>query len=198
LPEQQLRVEQLAKPLLNLCKRKGLTYTFWLIDDKEVNAFSHLGGYIYIHKGLLDFAASDVELEFVLGHEIAHVELKHCVRNLTYAAHLSKWTPDAVVGVAQAAYQMIAVGYSKDSEFEADAWSFRTQIRLGRSREQATSFARHYLDYLTGRGIETESPQPKTVPEAVAHEVENHFRTHPAPKERLRRLEKLSTNAEKP
>jgi predicted Zn-dependent protease len=196
LPEQQSRVERLAQPLLNLCRRKDLTYSFSVIDGDEINAFSHLGGYIYLHKGLLNFAASDVELQNVIGHEIAHVELKHCLRNLTYSAHLQKWTPDAVGGVAQLAYNMIALGYSEDFEFEADEWSFRSQIRLGRSREQATSFARHYLDYVTSRGIETENRRPESASDAVVQEVENHFRSHPAARERLRRLEKLPLNTD--
>lgn len=198
LPDQQARVERLAAPLLNLCRRKGLTYTFSLIDDKEINAFSHLGGYIYIHQGLLDFVANDDELQYVIGHEIAHVELKHCLRNLTYTAHLSNWTPEAVGGVAQLAYRMIALGYSEDFEFEADEWSFRSQIRLGRTRQEATSFARHYLDYVTSRGIETEVRKPESVPDAVAQEVENHFRSHPPAKERLRRLDKLSIGGDEP
>jgi predicted Zn-dependent protease len=198
LPELQSRVERLAQPLLDLCKRKGLTYTFFVIDDKAINAFSHLGAYIYIHKGFLDFAASDVELQYAIGHEIAHVELKHCLRNPTYSARLSKWTPGAAGGIAQLAYNMTALGYSEGFEFEADEWSFRSQIRLGYSPEQATSFARHSLDYLTSRGIQTESRRPESVSDAVVRKVENHFRSHPAAKERLRRLEKLSTNIDKP
>jgi predicted Zn-dependent protease len=191
-------VERLAQPLLDLCKRKGLTYTFFVIDDKAINAFSHLGAYIYLHKGLLDFAASDVELQYAIGHEIAHVELKHCVRNLTYSAQLSKWTPDAAGGIARLAYNMFALGYTEDFEYEADEWSFRSQTRLGHSSDQATSFARHYLDYLTSRGIETELRRPDSVSDAVVREVENHFRSHPAARERLRRLEKLANSADKP
>ncbi len=193
--DQQSRVERLAKPLLKFCQRQGLDYRFFIIDGPEINAFSHLGGYIYLHQGLLDFAASDVELQYVMGHEIAHVELKHCVRNLTYAAQLSKWTPETVGGVAQLAYQMIALGYSEDFEFEADEWSFRSQIRLGYSREQALSFARHYLDHVTSRGMETEQRRPESVSNAVVQEVENHFQSHPAARQRLHRLEKLPVNA---
>jgi len=197
LPDQQARVERLARPFLNFCQRKGLSYNFTLINDQEINAFSHLGGYIYIHQGLLEFVANDAELQYVIGHEIAHVELKHCLRNLTYTAQLSKWTPEAAGGIAQLAYKMIALGYSEDFEFESDEWSFRSMIRLGSSREQGMSFARHYVEYLTSRGVETDNRQAESVPDAVAQEVENHFRSHPAAKERLRRLENLSATMDK-
>ena len=194
-PDQQSRIERLAEPLLKFCQRQGLDYRFFIIDAPDINAFSHLGGYIYLHQGLLDFAANDTELQYVIGHEIAHVELKHCVRNLTYTAQLSKWTPETLGGVAQLAYQMIALGYSEDLEFDADAWSFRSQLRAGHTRQEALSFARHYLDHVTSQGIETEPHRPESVSDAVAQEVENHFRSHPAARERLRRLEVLSAEA---
>jgi beta-barrel assembly-enhancing protease len=54
-----------------------LDYQFFVVQDKEVNAFSVPGGYIYIYTGLLDFCESDDELAGVIGHEIAHASLRH-------------------------------------------------------------------------------------------------------------------------
>ena len=51
-----------------------------------------MGGYIYVHKGLLDLTATDAELQFVLAHEIAHVDLNHCTRQLTYEARIGELT----------------------------------------------------------------------------------------------------------
>lgn len=52
-------------------------YSFKIIDDKDVNAFSIPGGFIFVHKGLLDFVNSDHELAGVLAHEIAHAAHRH-------------------------------------------------------------------------------------------------------------------------
>jgi beta-barrel assembly-enhancing protease len=52
-------------------------YEFKLIDDKDINAFSLPGGFIYVNTGLLDYAESDDELAGVLGHEIAHASFRH-------------------------------------------------------------------------------------------------------------------------
>lgn len=52
-------------------------YTFKVIDDKTVNAFSLPGGHVYIHTGLLDFVESDHELAAVIAHEIAHAAHHH-------------------------------------------------------------------------------------------------------------------------
>jgi predicted Zn-dependent protease len=53
------------------------TYTFKVVDDKDVNAFSLPGGYIYVNKGLLDQVDSDDELAAVIAHEAAHVAHHH-------------------------------------------------------------------------------------------------------------------------
>ncbi len=52
-------------------------YTYTIIDEKEVNAFSLPGGHIYIYKGLLDLLTSDDEIAGVLGHETAHAAHHH-------------------------------------------------------------------------------------------------------------------------
>lgn len=52
-------------------------YKFKIVDDPSVNAFSLPGGYIYVHKGLLDYVQSDHELAGVLAHEIAHASHHH-------------------------------------------------------------------------------------------------------------------------
>ena len=83
-PAATKRLRDLAKPLLSDVKREGINYTFTVLASSEINAFSHLGGYVYINQGILSFAKSDAELQFVIAHEIAHVELGHCRRGMTY------------------------------------------------------------------------------------------------------------------
>ncbi len=56
------------------------TYHFKVIDDKEVNAFSLPGGYIYVNSGLIELAESDDEIAGVLAHEIAHSAHHHLAR----------------------------------------------------------------------------------------------------------------------
>jgi len=52
-------------------------YTFRIIDEKDVNAFSVPGGFIFINKGLLEFVSSDDELAGVIAHEIVHASHRH-------------------------------------------------------------------------------------------------------------------------
>ncbi len=52
-------------------------YHFKVVQNKEVNAFSLPGGYIYVFEGLLDYVESDDELAGVLAHEISHGSFRH-------------------------------------------------------------------------------------------------------------------------
>lgn len=53
------------------------TWAFYIIQEKDINAFSLPGGYVYINSGLLDFVKSDDELAGVLAHEITHAAHHH-------------------------------------------------------------------------------------------------------------------------
>jgi hypothetical protein len=65
--------------------RKDVPYNVKILDVTDINAFSTLGGYLYINEGTLDFVQSDDELASVLGHETAADEqqgqfVEHSVR----------------------------------------------------------------------------------------------------------------------
>lgn len=57
-------------------------YTFNIIEEKDINAFSVPGGFIYMYRGLMDFVQSDQELAGVMAHEIIHAAHHHMVFQL--------------------------------------------------------------------------------------------------------------------
>jgi len=59
---------------------KQFNYSFKIVDDKDVNAYSLPGGFIYVNKGLLDYVHSDDELAGVLAHEVAHAAHHHMLK----------------------------------------------------------------------------------------------------------------------
>ena len=141
------RVRKLSEPLLKARKRTAISYTFVLLAAAETNAFSHLGGYVYLNRGLLDFVRSDAELQFVLGHELAHVDLGQCTRKVTYAARASQVAGDLgkdIAPLVQAAYSVVAVGFSQAEEFAADEWAYRTMRANGRSRNEALALTQRF------------------------------------------------------
>ncbi len=46
-------------------------------DDDTLNAFCTPGGFIYVYTGLIKYLDSEDHLAGVMGHEIAHAELRH-------------------------------------------------------------------------------------------------------------------------
>lgn len=59
---------------------KQQKFTFFVVQDKTINAFAMPGGVIGVHTGLFIAANSESELASVLGHEIGHVTQHHLAR----------------------------------------------------------------------------------------------------------------------
>ncbi|HEY2253823.1 MAG TPA: M48 family metallopeptidase [Planctomycetaceae bacterium] len=191
LDEQLNRIKRLAKPFLDSRQRKDISYTFAIVDDPVVNAFSILGGYVYLNTGLLDFAASDAELQFVIGHEIGHVDLNHCVKKFTYATRAAGIGTEIAGNMTQIVYHLVALGFSEDQELACDEYAFRRMLTFGRSRDEALEFSRRFA---ARPDASEEAEPPQNVLSAFEKAVNDHFRSHPPDRERVRRLEAIKIN----
>jgi predicted Zn-dependent protease len=67
--------------------RPDLPWTFGVLQGDTVNAFALPGGTVFISRGLLNRLGSESELAGVLGHEIAHVVLKHQLKAIRSSAN---------------------------------------------------------------------------------------------------------------
>ena len=72
------------------------TWHFSVIDEKDVNAFSLPGGYVYVNSGLLKAVRSDDELAGVLAHEITHAAHHH-IQSLSHES--SKMSTEMLAGL---------------------------------------------------------------------------------------------------
>ena len=72
-------VQSVSSKLWAQTARKDVPYNVKIVGDTSINAFSTLGGYVYVNSGLLDFVQSDDELAAVIGHETGHIERRHTV-----------------------------------------------------------------------------------------------------------------------
>jgi predicted Zn-dependent protease len=64
-------------------------FTIKVIDSNEVNAFALPGGFLYVHRGLLEAADNEAEVAGVLAHEIAHVTARHGIEQASKGQLLS-------------------------------------------------------------------------------------------------------------
>lgn len=55
-------------------------FTFFMLRDRQINAFATLGGYVAVNAGLVLTAEREDEVAAVLSHEIAHVTQQHVLR----------------------------------------------------------------------------------------------------------------------
>jgi predicted Zn-dependent protease len=118
------RVNNIGRQIAAVCDRKDLEYKFFVIDDKELNAFSIPGGYVYVNTALLA-RANDDELAGVMAHEIGHVVARHAVKHLqtqlgfdiVMSIALNQSSATQAAGVM---FNLISLGYSRGDERQAD------------------------------------------------------------------------------
>lgn len=136
----QNHVKQVGQRVLSkwIMPLKGYKYKFYAVDSEATNAFAAPGGRIYITTGLLDALESEEELEAILAHEIAHVELRHGYRQFRSAQNAAAWGSFValMVGaynqqvasfatmITDLAANIVLSGHSRRYESEADAMTF--------------------------------------------------------------------------
>jgi predicted Zn-dependent protease len=114
-------------------------FKFFVLDDNEVNAFTPGGGYVYIHRGLLNYLNSEAELASVLGHEIGHDVARHPARAETHAVLMSVGAIAAAIASGSEAITEMAnigatawmQGYGRDNEMEADRLGLEYSTKAG-------------------------------------------------------------------
>jgi beta-barrel assembly-enhancing protease len=127
-------IDKLGHKLADKAPGYKFPYTFRVVKQKGINAFALPGGPIYVNIGTIQ-AGSEAELAGVMGHEIAHVVMRHSTRQASRQAKasiplaiLSGVLGASVGGWAGSLAQMgISIGaggvftkYSRDAETEAD------------------------------------------------------------------------------
>lgn len=129
--EGQERANRIGWKMARASERPDLPYKFFIIKDKQINAFSAPGGHIYITTALMDLATDD-ELAAVLAHEIGHVAARHSLVTLQQTQTVDSLgdllgAVTGIIGVAelgQLAAKLVAspviMAHNREQEREAD------------------------------------------------------------------------------
>ena len=168
----------IAQKLWAQVARKDVPYNLKILEDGEVNAFSTVGGYVYLDEGLLDFVQSDDEFAGVIGHETGHIERRHAVtlNNRTTLLNIllgigSIFSP-LVYQFGQLAQAGIVARMQRDDELQADAYGLLLMSRAGYDPDAMVTFMRH---------LETTHGQHSSL-------VDKYFADHPGEPVRVQRL----------
>jgi hypothetical protein len=98
---------------------RGFSYNVWIITSDEINAFT-CGGRIYITSSMLNFCTSDSELAAIIGHEIAHNELKHINESLS-----REKTAQNIGSIGEMGSQIgfiLTTSFNQKNEVHCDFW----------------------------------------------------------------------------
>ncbi len=123
--EQFNKLQEILARLIPYVSRKEIAYRIHLVDDDElINAFSICGGHIFVTTGIMQWVESEDELAFIVGHEISHIDLEHCVRNVKKSAAIQSWADFFEVGeyagVIEQAQTVLATPFGQPDEYASD------------------------------------------------------------------------------
>ena len=130
-------INHLGNQLVKNAQDVNYAFEFFLINNKELNAFAFFGGHVGIHSGLLTTADNESELASVIAHEISHVTQRHLARRLESQSNtqvlsmagmvsgilLALVNPTvgmAALSASMAASQQASINYTRSNEKEAD------------------------------------------------------------------------------
>jgi beta-barrel assembly-enhancing protease len=167
-------VNEIGQRLAANSTRPNIKYTFQVVDQNSINAFATMGGYVYVHRGLLTAADNEAQVASVIGHEIGHIAGKHALKQMRQAAVqqglLAAGGLDRSTVVNLGVQLALRLPNSRRDEYEADELGLRTMRRAGYAQSEAVAFMRKLL----------RSSSPPTF-----------LANHPATSDRITRLQQL-------
>jgi beta-barrel assembly-enhancing protease len=178
-------IDNLGRRIASRADGPRYPYSFDVANYREINAFALPGGPIWLHRGLIDAAQNEAQLAGVIAHEVAHIAERHAASQLTKGtfANIGLGLLGAVLGDGRGA-QIAQMGagfaanatmmkFSRDAEREADRKALLYMKRAGYDPRGMVEF----LQVLRQR----QGRDPGS--------VQVFFSSHPAPAERVRRLQ---------
>jgi beta-barrel assembly-enhancing protease len=153
-----------------------------------VNAFALPGGHIFVGRGLIELMHSEDALAAALGHEIEHVDLRHCTEREQTEAELRNLGPlGSLVGIP---VEVFMAGYSKDQELEADRDGTTLAVQAGYSPEGILQL----FDEFQKLELRSDADHAPPVDEGAQLSLETlsgYFHSHPPSTERADQVRHL-------
>jgi predicted Zn-dependent protease len=144
-------VNRVGQQLVPFSGRPQIPYHFQVIQDPQINAFSTMGGYVYITTGLLAVADNEAQVASVLGHEIGHISARHAVEQMRQQAIVSGVANAASLDRDQAVNMGVELAVSRPNsrhdEFEADQLGLSTLNRAGYAPSAMPAFLEKLTRY---------------------------------------------------
>ena len=156
-PQIEEYIQNLGYKLVAGADPQPFRFTYFVVQDPEINAFAGPGGYIGVNSGLILIAQTESELASVLAHETAHVTQHHLLRTFAKESRLSVPTMAALLAalvlgghnpqVAEAAIastmagsQQLQINFTRENELEADRVGMQILVAAGYDPRNMAAF----------------------------------------------------------
>jgi len=180
----------LGKDVLGVAGLQYFEYRFYIIKDKEFNAFAAPSGMVFFYSGLVGSMMNEDELVSVLAHEIGHVVKRHLAGRLEKGMFVNVASialalgalalgggaaTQAIMTGSLAAGQSVNLHFSRKDEEEADLLAYGWMKELHRNPE----------------GQKTMLDTMRRVSRYRSEKLPQYLLTHPNPEDRLNYVEAL-------
>ncbi|MEW6519663.1 MAG: M48 family metalloprotease [Thermodesulfobacteriota bacterium] len=183
-------VNQLGDSILAHAGPQFFDYHFYVIDNKEFNAFATPSGLIFFHSGIINSMDTEGEFVSVLAHECGHVISRHIADRIEKSTKITASTlalmlagialgggalSQALVTGGMATGAAMSLAFTRQDEEEADRISFNLMESQQRNpRDMLTMLNKMYKESKIRMG-----------------NVPPYLLTHPQPKLRMGYVEDL-------
>jgi predicted Zn-dependent protease len=196
-PDISQYINELGAEVLQTAGAQYFNYHFFVIKDKEFNAFAAPSGLIFFHSGLIQTMQGEDELISVMAHEVGHVISRHIASRMDKGMKVGIGAlalalaglalgggagGQALVTGSMAASQALNLHFSRQDEEEADLLSYGWMKKMGRdpaAMEKMLQTMRRITRYRMG-------------------EVPPYLLTHPDPEARLGYIQSLIATEKAP
>jgi predicted Zn-dependent protease len=150
-------INELGQETLQIVGSQYFDYHFFVINNKELNAFAAPSGLIFFHTGLIESLDRENALVGVIAHEIGHVVSRHLANRMDKSAKINYLTmigvlagialgagdlSQALISGSVAAGQSAALSFSRLDEEESDRLAFKWMQEQGRDPEAMVDMLR--------------------------------------------------------
>ncbi len=182
-------VEAVGAKVAAQARRSDIPWTFHVVEAQYSNAWAILGGHVFITTGMLDEMESEAELAGILGHEIAHIDLYHCVNLVQNQMILERLGLGDIGAIIALGERFLLLGYSEVEEAEADRYGMLLTAQAGYSPLSVfDTFRRFYLREEYGQESEASRGPEGEIIASLSTALEDYFNTHPPFSDRLEAL----------
>ena len=190
-------LDGLGKRLAGKAPGGKYPYQFKAVNDQAINAFALPGGYIYVHRGIIEMADNEAQLAGVMGHEIGHVAMRHGTNQATKAelaqgllalgGAVAGGSAAGTAGLIASGFlaQSVLLKYGRDAERQSDIIGTQILYDNGYDPRAVAQFFEKLEAQSKGQRIPeflSSHPNPGNRMQGVMKEVDNIGGLPPKPK----------------